>query len=205
MRKMKADEFRELIESGKLAYDKKGNLVTNKGLKSKPLTNTPKKRGTSKKTQEEKQKKREEPFSVKKHFELVEKQKELIKQLSGTYVFDVIPVPKPRMTQADKWKKRDSVNRYYAFKDQLVDKGKLMGLTSLPMEIKRIRYVIPMSKSWSKRDKQAMENQLHLIRPDTDNLRKALQDALCDEDSHIARVGLEEKIWGKEGKIIIEI
>ena len=117
----------------------------------------------------------------------------------------MIPVPKPRMTQADKWKKRDSVTRYYAYKDQLKEKARLMGISTLPMEIKKIRYVMPIPKTWPKKNKQAMDNQLHLIRPDLDNLRKALQDALCEEDSHIARVGLEEKVWGKEGQIIIVI
>ena len=202
---MKADEFRELIQSGKLAFDKKGNLVTNKGLKSESLIKTPKKSGKPKKTQVETQKKETKPFNAKVHFEMLEEQARLISKISGTYVFDVIPVPKPRMTQADKWKKRDSVTRYYAYKDQLKEKARLMGISTLPMEIKKIRYVMPIPKTWPKKNKQAMDNQLHLIRPDLDNLRKALQDALCEEDSHIARVGLEEKVWGKEGQIIIVI
>ncbi|HHE6457291.1 TPA: RusA family crossover junction endodeoxyribonuclease, partial [Proteus mirabilis] len=32
-------------------------------------------------------------------------------------VFNIEPVPKPRMTQADKWKKRPPVLKYFAFKD----------------------------------------------------------------------------------------
>jgi len=33
-------------------------------------------------------------------------------------IYNINPVPKPRMTQSDKWKKRPPVLRYFAFKDE---------------------------------------------------------------------------------------
>ena len=63
-------------------------------------------------------------------------------------------------------------------------------------------FVLPMPKSWSKK-KAAMNGQPHQQRPDTDNLVKAVLDAVHEEDSQIYHVdGL--KFWGTEGAIIIQ-
>ena len=39
-------------------------------------------------------------------------------------MFNVNPMGKPRMTQSDKWKKRDCVVRNYALKDELIKQAK---------------------------------------------------------------------------------
>lgn len=37
--------------------------------------------------------------------------------------YPIVPVPKPRMTQRDKWQKRPAVMRYRAFCDEVRAKG----------------------------------------------------------------------------------
>ena len=198
---MKAHEFQLLIQSGKIGF-KKGKLVSNGELEDSPK---PAKTPYQKKTKIKKIKEKKIPFSPKTHFDLLQQQSEIIELLRGEYHIDIVPIPKPRMTQRDSWKKRPVVMRYFSFVDEMKMKANLMGLSTLPMEIKQIRYVLPMPKSWPKKERAIMNNQPHLPKPDMDNLRKALQDAICKEDSHIARVHKEEKIWGDKGKIIIVI
>lgn len=198
---MKANEFQNLLKTGHFSY-KNGNLVS-KGEKKSPLKQ--RKAKVDKPDKSDKPKKKSVRFTTKKHIRILEEQKELVNKLKGEYHFDIRPVPKPRMTQRDKWAERPVVVRYFNYVDDIKAKAELMGLTTLPYKIKSIKYVMPIPKSWPKREIPAMINQPHLQKPDMDNLRKALQDALCQEDSHIADVYNESKVWGEEGKIIIKI
>ena len=115
--------------------------------------------------------------------------------------FQIIPVPKPRMTTADRWQKRPAVVRYFEFKDKLVQLA-TQQFFNLPNEFK-VTFIMPMAKSWSNKQRTKMEGQPHQQRPDWDNLAKALCDALKDEDMMIYHVEVL-KVWGIEGKIIIE-
>jgi len=110
---------------------------------------------------------------------------------------DIEPVAKPRMTQSDKWKKRASVLKYWAFADELRYK---FGET-LPSSI-TLDFYIPMPKSWSKKKKEKMKGQWHKQKPDLSNLIKAVEDALCKEDSHIASI-MAHKEWAEKGAIDI--
>lgn len=112
--------------------------------------------------------------------------------------YQITPIPKPRQTQSDRWKQRPCVMRYRAFKDQI----KASGL-AVPECGCRMIFVLPMPSSWSKKKKDRMRGMPHKQRPDTDNLVKAVLDAVLTEDSHIYHVdGL--KFWGDSGQIIIE-
>lgn len=113
--------------------------------------------------------------------------------------YDITPVPKPRMTKSDTWKKRPCTDRYWKFKDE-VRKNKI----EVPEAGSHIIFVMPMPDSWSKKKKREMDGKPHKQKPDKDNLEKALLDAIFDEDSHIwdSRV---TKVWGYYGAIIIEI
>jgi len=115
----------------------------------------------------------------------------------NTYI--ITPIPKPRMTQRDKWKQRPSVMRYRAFKDQVRDHR-----VTLPTSGAHIIFHIPMPKSWSKKKRRDMRGQGHQQTPDLDNLLKALKDALFDDDSHIWDYKAS-KVWALEGAIIISI
>lgn len=105
---------------------------------------------------------------------------------------------KPRMTQRDKWQKRKVVLRYHAFKDEC----KLRGV-QVPDGGSHVTFILPMPKSWSKTKKAQMNGQPHQQKPDIDNLQKALLDAVLKDDSGIHDIRAS-KVWGEQGKIIIE-
>ena len=107
----------------------------------------------------------------------------------------VAPVPKPRMTQSDVWKKRPAVLRYRQFKDDL--RAEVRGTLDPRFDIV---FLVPMPKSWSKKEKAAMFGRPHQQKPDVDNYLKAFMDAMAIEDSYVydARA---RKFWAYEGRI----
>lgn len=110
----------------------------------------------------------------------------------------VLPVPKPRQTRSDKWKKRPAVLRYRAFADEL-----RLRKVDMPAFGAHIIFVMPMPKSWSQKRKCAMRGQPHESKPDKDNLEKAFLDAIHKEDSGVWD-GQVTKLWGDTGKILIK-
>ncbi len=111
--------------------------------------------------------------------------------------YDVEPCPKPRMTQRDKWAKRDCVLRYRAF----CDKARLKRIDVPPAC--RIVFHIEMPQSWTKKQRADNEGQPHLSKPDLDNLVKALLDAVYEDDSCVWRVDAR-KVWALSGSIEVE-
>lgn len=65
-----------------------------------------------------------------------------------------------------------------------------------------ITFHLPMPASWSEKKKQKMEGQAHQQVPDSDNLVKALLDALFGNDSHIWDYRVT-KLWARAGAIEI--
>ena len=112
---------------------------------------------------------------------------------------EIVPVPKPRMTRADRWKKRPCVVRYFEYKDKLLE----LASGYKPGGEISLTFIMPMPKSWSKKKKDNMNHEPHQSRPDLDNLLKGWQDCLCEEDSHIHTYKYVNKIWGRKGLIII--
>lgn len=112
--------------------------------------------------------------------------------------YAIKPVPKPRMTQRDKWKPSPAAKRYFAFKDE-VRRLKI----NVPVQGYRITFLIPMPKTWKPEKRAAMLHKPHEPRPDKDNLEKALLDAVYGEDS-IVYDGWVRKLWGDHGGILIE-
>lgn len=115
------------------------------------------------------------------------------------HVYEITPVPAPRMTRRDKWldPARPCVQRYrdYASLLQTFD-------IQIPVPYK-VTFYLPMPVSWSKKKKKAMDGQPHTQTPDKDNLEKAFLDGLLKEDSHIWS-GWAEKRWGYYGRIELE-
>lgn len=109
----------------------------------------------------------------------------------------VAPVPKPRMTRSDQWKKRPATTKYWEYKDALREayKGKVP-------DTLLIRFQIAMPNSWSKAKKDRMRNTPHQQRPDIDNYLKAFLDALCEDDSYVWNVACS-KSWANKGSIIV--
>ena len=119
------------------------------------------------------------------------------------YQLNIDPNTKPRMTRSDKWKERPCVLQYRDFKDELRKECKRVGLTELKPIIKLLTFIIPMSKSWSKKKKLEMNGKPHQQSPDIDNLEKGIFDAMLTQDNYIWKVEEASKIWGEEGKIIL--
>ena len=114
---------------------------------------------------------------------------------------NIIPVPKPRMTQSDKWKQRPATKKYWRYKDEL--KLLCQIVRWQPKDILDVKFVIPMPISWSEKKKKRMDGQPHKQRPDLDNLVKAFKDALLEEDSHVHTYGEIKKLWGRKGQVIV--
>lgn len=111
--------------------------------------------------------------------------------------YNITPVPKPRMTQRDKFRKRPPVLRYRAFKDLC----RLHGV-EIPEHGYHVTFILPMPKSWTKKKRIAMNGQPHQQKPDKDNLEKALLDAVYTDDSKVWD-GRVTKLWGENGQIIV--
>lgn len=124
----------------------------------------------------------------------IEQVRESDLQVQSVQMITVDPVPKPRMTQADRWNKRPCVLRYRAFCDELRIRG-----VRLPHAY-RLEFVLPMPASWSEAFKSEMDGQPHLVRPDTSNLVKAVEDALVPKDERLHKIQAS-KVWGREGLI----
>jgi Holliday junction resolvase RusA-like endonuclease len=112
-------------------------------------------------------------------------------------LYDIKPVPKPRMSRADAWKKRDCVVRYWNFKAHC----KLLDLT-IPETPVHIFFILEMPESWSKKKREELRGQPHKQKPDIDNLLKAVFDAVLENDEHIYDVRAS-KFWGDKAQIII--
>ena len=124
-------------------------------------------------------------------------------------ILNVAPFAKPRMTQRDRWAKRQIVRDYFAFRDTVKQEiERLLALQNNDDKKKSweeldIGFLIPMPKSWSKKKRLEMAGTPHKQRPDLDNYIKGLLDALLEEDCKVWRVSAR-KIWvDTEGCITI--
>lgn len=115
-------------------------------------------------------------------------------------IFNITPVPKPRMTQRDKWLNppRPCVQRYWDFKDQVK-----RAQVDLPTSGASILFKLPMPKSWSNKKKQRLNGGPHQSKPDLKNLLAALEDSLYQDDSKIWEYKGLVKLWAYEGSITI--
>ena len=132
------------------------------------------------------------------------------------YRLDIPPCPKPRMTKADRWRKRPSVLKFFAFRDAVKDyiyreeqgcfqhigtnlmikKGKTVFIAGAKLEFDtfEIEFHVPMPQSWSKKKKADMNKRPHQQRPDLDNYLKAWKDSVYEEDAVVWRVKAS-KLW----------
>jgi Holliday junction resolvase RusA-like endonuclease len=110
------------------------------------------------------------------------------------------PVPKPRMTRSDKWKKRPAVLRYWQFCDELRSK---CGALALGNRARIIFFIGMPTKTWSKKKRAEMAGKPHDQKPDVDNMIKGIFDALFKDDSKIYSI-FAEKYWAEEDAIDLE-
>ena len=108
---------------------------------------------------------------------------------------NITPCPKPRMTKADRWRKRQSVLKFFAFRDAVRQwPRETMHNKILEMESFEIVFHVPMPKSWSKKKKGYMNGSAHQQRPDLYNYLKACKDSVYEEDAIVWRVKAS-KLW----------
>ena len=127
------------------------------------------------------------------------------------YLFDVVPMGAPRMTQADKWRvnpnhpdplkrQREVVSRYFAMKSLLLAQAAEMNFVLL--NVLEAIYFVPMPDSWSEKKKSSLLGLPCLAKPDTDNITKGIKDCLRLSDSDIWWDNCR-KYWTYAGSILI--
>ena len=107
------------------------------------------------------------------------------------------PIGKPRMTQADKWKRRPAVLKYRAWADKArAELFRVAQVKNLPQGLYSISWTayIGMADSWSGKKKERLRGKHHFGKPDRDNIDKALLDSLFEDDRGVCS-GLIEKRW----------
>lgn len=127
------------------------------------------------------------------------------------YMFDVIPMGAPRMTQADKWKtnpnhpdpnyrQREVVTRYFQVKNTMLWQAVQMKFEL--GDVLEAIYFLPMPDSWSQKKKDAMIGTIHDSKPDVDNISKLCQDVFKKDDSAVWWNNCR-KYWAYTGAILI--
>jgi Holliday junction resolvase RusA-like endonuclease len=112
----------------------------------------------------------------------------------------IYPVAKPRMTQRDKWEIRPCSLAYWAYKNELAIE--MVG-EILPIPF-HVVFLIPMPKSWSKKNKLRRKGTKHLVKPDVDNLVKGFLDALLERDQEVWDIRATKLWWSDEPIIAIK-
>jgi len=116
---------------------------------------------------------------------------------TSVITINVAPCSKPRMTRADKWKKRQCVVKFFAFRDAI----KQSSVHNIALESFDIEFYIQMPKSWSKKKKELHNGSPHKQRPDLDNYIKAWCDSVFEEDSVVWRFKASKRWTDKPGHI----
>lgn len=111
-------------------------------------------------------------------------------------------VAKPRQTRQDRWKQRPAVIKYRMWADRARKHAPL----SLPAEpsIVECKAYLPLPASYNKKKVKELLGQPHRLRPDVDNILKAMMDALFNEDSMIHTVRIS-KFWCLSGEERLEV
>ena len=122
----------------------------------------------------------------------------------ATCVLQIAPVSKPRMTRADRWKKRQSVLKFFAFRDAIRQSSAWKTLELLDMDSFKIVFHVPMPKSWSKKKKTQYDGKPHQQTPDLDNFLKAWKDSVYEEDAIVWNVEAT-KLWTSDPGYIMVI
>lgn len=113
----------------------------------------------------------------------------MVQQIKTSFSIIGDPIGKPRMTQRDVWDKRKAVMKYRDWCDnaretaglepmQKIDANSFFGVIAFA------HFRIP--KSYSKKKREAIAGKLCTVKPDTDNVLKAICDALFENDERLS-------------------
>jgi len=120
----------------------------------------------------------------------------------------IVPMGAVRITRrgihVDKYMKR-----YLSYKQEISLRMKAMGFEPVEsMLIVKIRFYMPVPKSYSKKKRESLLGQPHGKKPDSDNLIKSVFDAansvLWKDDAQVFRVEAE-KIYSEQPGIDFEV
>lgn len=98
------------------------------------------------------------------------------------------PMGKPRMTQRDKWQKRACVVRYREWADALRVAANIQEKVTVPYAtsvVVEAYFSIP--PSWPATRREMAPGTPHTVKPDGDNVLKAVLDALVANDQAVFR------------------
>lgn len=120
-----------------------------------------------------------------------------------SFVVPGAPVAKPRQTRSDKWKQRPCVLRYRAWADRARD---IAGTVSVKTGRLDVVAYFPIPKHFCGAVRESMIGDVHLSKPDADNVLKAVSDALCPHDQIIHDMSIKKR-WddGKGPRVEITI
>ena len=116
------------------------------------------------------------------------------------------PKPKPRMTKRDGWggNQRRVVVEYFEFKDELVKQYFGYGLSNLSRASGMI-FMFEPPRRITKENAHRKEFSVHVDRPDTDNMIKAVWDSLSSSDQVNHTILFSAKFWQKKSGITIVV
>lgn len=127
--------------------------------------------------------------------------------MMGFFVVPGVPVPKPRQTRSDKWKKRPCVERYRGWADRAREcMFRAMGTVSTTAGRLDVVAYFPLRKGLSDKTRIAIQGLVHMSKPDADNVLKAVADSLCKNDQMIHTMSIRKR-WddGKGPRVEITI
>jgi Holliday junction resolvase RusA-like endonuclease len=113
------------------------------------------------------------------------------------YIFTVpgTPIGKPRMTRRDKWKRRPNVQRYRAWADSVRLVVVRSGFTAAALGFPHNHAIgVAWLAVFSRPKRGAQDQPNHTVKPDRDNIDKALLDSLFEHDQ-VVSCGLMRKIY----------
>ena len=115
------------------------------------------------------------------------------------------PIGKPRMTRQDKWKKRPRVVRYWDWCNAV--KEAVAGRIPPAEKVKSVALVafFEPPKSWPKKRRYQTIGLPHLVKPDSSNVLKGLEDTLWPStDEALADVRCVKQ-WDWTARLEVEI
>lgn len=109
------------------------------------------------------------------------------------------PVGKPRMTRADRWRRRSCVMRYWEWTDRLREAAKTREKITLtkPTQLHVVAH-LQIPAYWGASKRLAHRGTAHTAKPDGSNILKGIEDALFVNDQMLFASSIY-KFWDDGG------
>lgn len=120
--------------------------------------------------------------------------------MSNELIVNINPIGKPRMSRADRWKKRPCVVKYFWYSDVIKKAAKEQGFK--PANELILTFHIEMPKSWSKKKKAEMVGTPHQQKADIDNIVKGCLDSILKKDETVWKISASKR-WSANPQIVI--